>query len=695
MFQEHDLEEFVRKFHSEVIDRSRGEVVSELYDGRTPNYKEDTFTEIFLEYLTENGVIDEAEVCYFHRRTEFGTVKINAYNIDTESSRLNLFISLFLDTEKLTTIAKPAAREIFEDAIGFIHLSQSGYHEKLEPSSPPFNMLREIYRMKDEIESKHVFIFTDGVMPDPLEVPDSNIDGVHFHLWDIKRLFRFIASEMRESVEINLSDYSKIEIKCISLEKQPEEYSAYLTIFPGELISELYDKYGSQLFDLNVRSYLQARGKVNKGIRDTLRSEPSRFMAYNNGVSMTAEHVEFSKDENGLLNLDRITGLQIVNGGQTVASIHRAHKVDKIDLTGVFVQAKITVINPEKVYEIVPKISRYANSQNKVDEADFYSNEPYHIELQKLSETIWVPGEQSRWFYERTRGSYQVVKAKEANTDAKKRQFEKTLPPSQRFSKVDLAKFINCWDNLPYIVSRGGQKNFTHFMNKLMKTKGKDWVPDSSYYKALIGKAILYKSVERILKPLIPSFRPNIVAYTISYLSYKTFGGIDFEEIWETQKIPNAISEEIKLWAPVIHKESLRSAGYSNPGEWFKKEDSWGVIKDLKLDLSPELKEMIAQSNENANEDDESSEKSDLSDQDYENIAKVMAVDGTTWLKIHGWGKLTGELERWQCGIALSLSGLASGNWEQKPSPKQAKQGVVILNRATQFLNTDMNGKVE
>lgn len=695
MFQEHDLDDFVRRFHSEVIERSRGEVESDLYDGRVPEYKEDAFTEIFLEYLTQNGVTDDAEICYFHRRTGIGTVKLNAYNIDIDSARLNLFVSLFLDTEKTTVVSKPSAREIIDQGLRFIKLSLSGYHEKMEPSSPPFTMMREIHRSKDHIESIRVFILTDGVLPDSLELPESkNTDGVKFHLWDIKRLFRFISSDMRESIEINLKEYSNSEIKCLNLSNQPEDYSAYLTIFPGEMLSELYEKYGSQLFELNVRSYLQARGKVNKGIRETLKNEPGRFMAYNNGVSMTAERIDFSEDANGLLNMDKITGLQIVNGGQTVASIHRAHKIDRSDLTGVFVQAKITVIDPEKVNYIVPKISRYANSQNKVDEADFFSNEPYHIVLQKLSETIWVPGEQSRWFYERTRGSYQVNKAKEANTDARRRHFEKMLPPSQRFTKVDLAKYINCWDNLPYIVSRGGQKNFTHFMNRLMKTKGNDWVPDASYYKTLVGKAILYKGAEKIIKPLISAFRPNVVAYTISYLSFRTFGGIDFIQIWETQKIPEVISEAIKAWAPVIHQEILSTAGERNPGEWFKKEEAWLVVKALKLDMPTGLKDMITSSRQKQDEEEVTAEKPHLSDQDFENMAEVMAVDGTTWLKIHGWGKMTGQLERWQCGIALTLSGLASERWEQKPTPKQAKQGAEILRKAVPFLKADKTGGI-
>ena len=696
MFRDNELDDFIGKFHSEVIEQSRGEVESDFYEGRTPDYKEDAFTQLFLNYLTENYIADDAEICYLHRRTGLGIVKVNAYNIDEESERIDLFVSLFIDAEKATAIPKPSVREALDQVAKFIKLSYSGYHEKMEPSSSQFNMLRDIYNKKEVIKFHHIFLLTDGILPDSLDLQElGETDRIKIQLWDIKRLFRFIASDMREPVEIDLNEYGNSELICIELKKHPDDYAAFLTIIPGELLSQLYEKYGSQLFEMNVRSFLQSRGKVNRGIRDTLRNEPGFFMAYNNGISMTADNIVFSENANGLLNINKITGLQIVNGGQTVASIHRAHKVDKSDLSAVFVQAKITVIEKEKVNCIVPKISRYANSQNKVDEADFFSNEPYHVQLQKLSEITWVPGEQSRWFYERTRGSYQVTKAKEANTDAKRRKFEKTLPPSQKFSKVDLAKFINCWDMLPHIVSRGGQKNFAHLMSRLSKTKGNKWVPDSSYYKTLIGKAILYKEAQEIIRNEISAFRPNVVAYTLSYLSYRTLGEIDFLKIWDAQGIPESIKEAIEVWAPEIYKKVFDTAGERNLGEWFKNENAWEAVKELKLELPPKFREMLSSSESEQEDGKSSSNLSDLSDEDYENMAEVMAIDDVTWLKIHGWGKTTGELEWWQCGIALTLSGLASGNWDQKPSPKQVKQGVSILRRAAPFLSIDEDGSVK
>ena len=115
------------------------------------------------------------------------------------------------------------------------------------------------------------------------------------------------------------------------MKPRPKEYETYLVILPGELIYQLYEEFGARLFEFNVRSFLQAKGKVNKGLRDTLRNEPERFLAYNNGITATADEIEAGLFM-GEMTISRVRGLQIVNGAQTTASIHRAKKADKIDI---------------------------------------------------------------------------------------------------------------------------------------------------------------------------------------------------------------------------------------------------------------------------------------------------------------------------------------------------------------------------
>jgi hypothetical protein len=435
------------------------------------------------------------------------------------------------------------------------------------------------------------------------------------------------------------------------MKERVADYISYVAIIPGYILSDIYGEYGSRLLELNVRSFLQVNGKVNKGIRMTLRDEPERFLAYNNGISASAEDLELIERKNGVYEIKKIKGLQIVNGGQTVASIHRAAKIDKADLSKVYVQAKITIVDSGKLEEIVPLIARYANSQNKINEADFSSNEPYHVELERISERIWAPGEQSRWFFERARGQYQVLKCREATTPARKKKFEKTLPSTQKFNLTDLAKYINSWECYPHLVSTGSQKNFVKFMDELRKKHGKEWKPDVDYYKDLIGKAILFKSTDSIVKKLkIPSFKANVVTYAISYLAHRTLGRINFQKIWQKQAISEGVQEALINWCPLIFDEILESAGNSNVGEWCKNPKCWMHISSLNLEMPEKLQQEIdAEEIISYTPNNSSNVNDNLSSEDRENLIKVMKISAAEWLEIHGWGVSIGTLAKWNC----------------------------------------------
>jgi len=227
------------------------------------------------------------------------------------------------------------------------------------------------------------------------------------------------------------------------------------------------------------------------------------FLAYNNGISATAQDIQFDNIENKIPRIVSIHDFQIVNGGQTTAGIHYTSVKEKYDISSVFVQVKLTVLKDQNdVDKIVPKISEYANSQNKINAADFTSNDPFHIELEKLSRRIWartISGSQmeTHWYYERTRGQYQVDKIRE-KTPKNIKIFSERNPISQRFAKTDLAKYENSWDRLPYIVSLGAEKNFYEFVQ--LHEDIDISKPDERFFTSLVAKAILFKTTDKIVQ---------------------------------------------------------------------------------------------------------------------------------------------------------------------------------------------------
>jgi hypothetical protein len=322
------------------------------------------------------------------------------------------------------------------------------------------------------------------------------LDAVFVEVWDLERYSRFRASgSSLEPIEVDLTEFYPNGIKCLSKISEHHEFSTTLAIIPGLVLYDLYNKYGSRLLELNVRSYLQAKGKINQEILNTLLTAPDKFLTYNNGITVVAEGIEYSDDHTYIRS---IKGLQIVNGGQTTASIHRAVKENKATIANVFVQAKITIVPPYDFEEVVPLISKYSNSQNKVSDVDLKANSPFHVGVERVSKVTWAPGETSMWFYERARGGYQTERANSASS----RKFDIRFPSSQLVTKEDIARYCNIWNGYPDLVSKGGQKNFAKFMEDIGGSLGKGWEPSPIEFKELIAKAIFYRAVQNVAKEL-------------------------------------------------------------------------------------------------------------------------------------------------------------------------------------------------
>ena len=285
---------------------------------------------------------------------------------------------LFFWMRRSATLSKAEVAKAAEQAARFFVASLDGLHQKLEASSEAAAMARHISQRASEITKVRIFILSDGVTS-AQNVRRGRIQDreVQFEVWDAERLFRGMQPTLgRDEIAVNFEASSGNAIPCLPMLDASTDYEAYLAILPGEILYKLYDDYGSRLLELNVRSFLSARGKINSGIRRTPREEPDRFLAYNNGIVVTVDEVETVTLDDGRPAIRSLRGLQIVNGGETTASIYRARKVDRVDISSVMVPAKITRIEPAHQEEVVRKISRYENTQNVIQMADFSANEP-------------------------------------------------------------------------------------------------------------------------------------------------------------------------------------------------------------------------------------------------------------------------------------------------------------------------------
>jgi hypothetical protein len=636
------------------------------------------FTERLIDVLVEAGELEDASPSYYHARG----IEVYGYGIDDDDT-LNLITTIYRGQVPPASVTRTDISTALRRLLAFWERCRDRpVHRDLEESSDAYDMAMRVHGAARSISRVRLFLVTDGLAAVEFLEPEV-ADGVEVRrsIWDIGRLHRLESSgQRREPIEVDLAHYHDGPLPCLSAGSGHEDYSAFLTVIPGRVLGEIYDIYGPRLLELNVRSFLQAKGAVNRGIRDTLINQPDRFLAYNNGIAATASRVDVVDVADSGRGISRIHDLQIVNGGQTTASVHRALR-GGVDLRDVDIQAKITVIDPSRLDEIVPLISRYANSQNRVSEADLTANDPFHVEVEELSRTVWAPisvrhRRATRWFYERARGQYADALAREG-TPARRKRFREEWPTSQKFTKTDLAKYETCWDQLPHLASLGAQKNFTLFMGRL-RERG-SFIPDATYFERLVAKAILFKETDRVVAGMqFGGYKANIVYYTIACLSHVTAQRLNLAAIWEHQDLDDDLREAIgdlsHLAFYVITELTPRGA---NVTEWCKREQCWRLMQEQPWTLPHQVERSLV--GRRRGDVSESASSNGQGDEDRL-IAEVAAIGGDGWLALSNWAKETGNLQSWQRKIAYDIGVRIKRGRE--PSYKQAVQGKRIVEAA-------------
>ena len=359
-----DLSEFAREIHSEVLDQATGG----LEQGVPADFKTNVFTQTLMDYLMESGAAVGGQVCYFEKTLPkpFYTLKVNGYYIPDEGDRLDLFYTDYVGTDEgqIESLATKDVEDALRTSMRFLGFAQNGDLCDLEESTEAYDMLSAIRERSSEIRRLRVFLLTDKAAPSQNKMQQAltrqlrkqqqaNPSGLilRMEVVDLTRIYRLSRrGAERDPVTVDLEDFVPGGLPCIVAPQANESYACYLAIIPGTMLYELYEEYGQRLLQLNVRSFLQVSGSksVNAKIRNTLRTEPSMFLPYNNGISAIAERVEMTRNAQGTPVITSIQGIQIVNGGQTMALIHRAKKSDFADISDVYVQSKISVVTDKR-----------------------------------------------------------------------------------------------------------------------------------------------------------------------------------------------------------------------------------------------------------------------------------------------------------------------------------------------------------
>ena len=674
-----DIAEYHEELFQEIHSRADAE-------GR---FAEDAFFDVVTESLIDAGEIETAD--RVHHVSPRG-IRVDGYGGDPVNSDavLSLVIADFNQSHEVATLTATNLDATFRRLFNFLDRSlDEAYRNSLEESAPVFGLADLIAGRWPSISKVRLFLVTNRVLSSRVDGREGGqLQGVPitYSVWDLGRLHRFATSgHEREEYLVDLGEFGA-PVPVLPAHMQQADYESYLAVFPGRQLALIYDRWGTRLLEQNVRVFLQARGNVNRGLRNTITNNPEMFFAYNNGITATAESIETVESPNGML-LTGMRNFQIVNGGQTTASIHAALRNKDVDLDKVFVQMKLSIVKSDRAMEIVPKISEYANTQNRVSAADFFSNHLFHIRIEGFSRRLYAPTKdgtfrQSKWFYERAHGQYQDARGH--LTQAERRRFDLEYPKPQMFTKTDLAKFLNVWRGKPEVVSRGAQKNFADFASFVegeWNRHPNDF--NEMYYREAIAKAIVFRAVERLVtdQPWYQGgYRANVVAYAISKLAHDVAlrgGSINFERIWRAQGISPGLGDALVVGAKAVHDVIVDPPeGMRNVTEWAKQQACWNRVMGLHVPWPDALDAELVTSSER-----DDVKRAAVKDQrvlnGIESQTAVVQAGPALWSDVKVWGMSKGLLSAADQGIldvAISIP-------DKVPSEKQSVRTIEILQR--------------
>jgi len=554
------------------------------------------FPVAFFEKFSETGSANGDFLSLHETHHEGEGIELSGFEMNLAEGVLFLAVSDFRYEEELQGLDYSQIDKKFKRLKKFFEKSQDkNYLNSLEKTSPGYQVAHDIHTRIHKIHRVNYILFSNARITARKKGIENKKIGEKTFTYNVLDFGRFYEIENskteQEPIEVVMRDMGSPPLQYIQA-VETSDYKSYLLVMPAKLLAEIYSQYGARLLEHNVRSYLQAQVKTNKGILNTLRKRPEMFFAYNNGLTATASDIKFEPDQSGIASIENF---QIVNGGQTTASMLHARDRLNIDIEEASVQLKLSIVVPEKLNEVVSDISKWANTQNKVSASDFWSNHAFHIRVEDCSRRITASREEqfagSKWFYERARGQYRDEQSKKSSP-AEKRKHLAEFPKSQFFNKTDLAKYYMTFECQPHTVSKGAQSNFLIFAEKMVA----DWDKDDKkineqWYRDTVAKAIIFKELDKAVLRADwygGGYKANIVTYTIAWLvnmlKKKRENGLNLETVWNRQTAGKDLLNLLIGIAQTVSDSIQEFAGSENVTQFCKKQGCWEIISVLEIE---------------------------------------------------------------------------------------------------------------
>lgn len=694
----------IEKFREQFIDQLRFDAD---HNGTEPEVQ---FLNKMLEDLESIGELNDPvpmSVEMNGRRNR--KMAFDAYAYDEADSALILIACDFNnERDTVKTLTNGRINELYSHMLYFLDEALNGkISDYCDDSNPAIIVAKEFRKrvgksmLDTEILRFKFYILSDSVLSKQVKsIAQEDFEGrpVELNIWTLERIFQTFQSDASEIVEFDTAEFGCDGIQYLKADLGDEsEYDAYMGIVPGKFLADIYLKYGSKLLQGNVRAFLSVRGKVNKGIRKTIIESPQNFFTYNNGIAIVARSVGFSEDGS---RITHFKDLQIINGGQTTASLANAiiRKEDKKGMGNLFVPMKLTVLNVEndmseeevvRYNEITKTISRCANCQNPVSDADFFSNHPFHVMMENLSRKVMAPPAagkpyQTIWFYERSRGKWEQEQMK--LTDAKRKTFCEQHPKNQVIKKEKLAK---CWNTIlmnPHQVCQSSAINFSRFADYVedIYEKSKESI-NEEFFKKGVCSVIIFDELDTLVNKSdwYPKGgnKAQIVPYAIAKLIslIPSDADLDWRTIWNKQTMYPALANELLKLAYEAHNFLLDEAKGGIVRTISRTQAVWGNFKKYKYTLSDTfIKSLI--SKEETRTVEAAAKREHKFNAKLEAGVEIVKLGAAYWMKFYNDMTKANILSYGDLDFIKSIASVVAKY--NIPTPRQCDRLVKIVNLA-------------
>jgi hypothetical protein len=166
-----------------------------------------------------------------------------------------------------------------------------------------------------------------------------------------------------------------------------------------------FDRFGYQMFEPNVRCELK-RSKVNEAIRESVKRAKGRreFKHLNNGITLISANFQKVNRTGG--TVIRITQPGIINGLQTVKSVHDAYdELNDKDKEHFATDCEVLVrLHTRQAVSDYKELVKSTNNQNPMQPRNLRSNDPEQVYFERLFADL-------NWFYERKEGAWKAFQS--------------------------------------------------------------------------------------------------------------------------------------------------------------------------------------------------------------------------------------------------------------------------------------------